>query len=193
LYALKMPDLLPLFLNLTGRPVLLVGGGVVAAGKCAQLVAAGADVHVVAPRVSDAIRRTTVRISAREFDPRDLDGVWLVVAAAAPAVNRHVAAAASERRLFVNAVDDPTNASAYMGGVVRRGRVAIAVSTNGHAPALASLLREALEALLPPDLARWMAAARDEREAWLARAVPIAERKPLLLAALNRLYGAPKG
>ena len=60
-----------------------------------------------------------------------------------------MAAAADARQVFVNAVDDPANASAYLGGVVRRGGVTLAISTDGHAPALAGLLREGLDALLP--------------------------------------------
>ena len=76
-----------------------------------------------------------------------------MVAAAPPEVNRAVSAAAAERHLFVNAVDDPPNASVYLGAVVRReGGVTLAISTAGRAPALAGLLREGLERLLPADL-----------------------------------------
>ena len=80
-----------------------------------------------------------------------------MVAAAPPEVNREVAAAAHARGIFVNAVDDVESASAYAGAVVRRAGVTIAISTDGEAPALAGLVREALEALLPDDLDRWMA------------------------------------
>lgn len=183
-----MSELLPLFLNLANRRVLLVGGGTVATAKLGQLLAAGADPRVVAPDVSQEIRDTGVEVATREFHPRDLDDVWLVVAAATPAVNRLVAGAAHERRIFVNAVDDPMNASAFMGGVLRRGEVTIAVSTGGHAPALASLVREGLDAIVPDDLASWVHESRRERADWRARNVPMSARKPLLLAALNRLY-----
>src|SRR5688572_9435959 len=107
-----MTDLLPLFVNLQGRRVVLVGGGPVAAGKLSQLKAAGADVIVVAPEVCDAIAGAGIEMERRPFTPSDLDTAWLVVAAATPEVNREVAAAAAERRLFVNAVDDPANATA---------------------------------------------------------------------------------
>jgi uroporphyrin-III C-methyltransferase/precorrin-2 dehydrogenase/sirohydrochlorin ferrochelatase len=93
----------------------------------------------------------------------------------------------------VNAVDDPANASAFLGGVVRRGGVTLAISTSGEAPALAGLLREALDAVLPFDLARWIDEARRQRAAWRRDRVPMNERRPLLLEALNRLYGRPKG
>src|SRR2546421_12824281 len=120
-----MQSLLPLFLDLDGRRVLLVGGGAVAAGKLAQLAAARADVRVVALEVTEAIAGSGVAIERRAFRPDDLDDVWLVVAAATPEVNREVAAAAEARRIFVNAVDDPANASAYLGGVVRRDGVTL--------------------------------------------------------------------
>jgi uroporphyrin-III C-methyltransferase/precorrin-2 dehydrogenase/sirohydrochlorin ferrochelatase len=184
-----MADLLPIFVNLAGRRVLLVGGGPVAASKLQSLCAAGADVQVVAPDVRPEIERSGVRIERRPFAASDLDGVWLVVAAAPPQVNREVAAAAEARHIFVNAVDDPANASAYLGGVVRRDGVTLAISTSGHAPGLAGLLREALDAVLPHDLGEWMTVARAERAAWRRDGVPMEERRPLLLRALNRLYG----
>src|SRR5687768_9978490 len=107
---MTMADLLPLFVNLAGRRVLLIGGGAVAASKLTQLLAAGADVSVVSPEVHRDIERAGVSIARRGFQPSDLDGAWLAVAAATPEVNRLVASAAADRRLFVNAVDDPANA-----------------------------------------------------------------------------------
>ena len=190
-----MRNLLPLFLDLTGRPVLLVGGGRVAAGKLQQLVAAGATVRVVSPLVVAEIASTPgVEVVRRGFAPADLDGMWLVVAAATSRVNRQVADAAEERRIFVNAVDDPPNATAYLSGVVRRDDVTIAISTSGEAPALTALLREAIDAVLPPDLGAWMSTARTQRRIWKRDEVPMAARKPLLLRALNDRYqpeGAP--
>jgi uroporphyrin-III C-methyltransferase/precorrin-2 dehydrogenase/sirohydrochlorin ferrochelatase len=185
---LTMTDLLPLFVNLEGRRVVLVGGGLVAAGKLAQLRAARADVLVVAPDVHDDIAQAGVVVVRRPFMASDLDGAWLVVAAATPDVNRAVAAAAAERRIFVNAVDDPANATAYLGGVVRRGGVTLAISTSGEAPGLAGLLREAIDAVLPRELGRWLREARRQRRIWRRAGVPISARRPLLLDALNRLY-----
>ena len=131
-------QLLPVFLKLAGRKAVLVGAGRVASAKLPALLAAGAEVSVVAPAISPAIAAAPVAVFRRPFVPADLDGAWVAVAAATPDVNREVAAAAEERRIFVNAVDDPANASAYTGGVLRRGGVTIAVSTEGRAPALAA-------------------------------------------------------
>lgn len=180
--------LFPVFLKLRGRRVLLVGGGPVARGKLAGLLEAGARVTVVAPEVRPEIEAADVTVRPRAFTPADLDGAWLVVAAAPPEVNRAVAAAAEGRGVFVNAVDDPAPASAYTGGVFRRGGITIAVSTEGRAPALAGLLREALEALIPDEVASWVDEARRLRERQKAEGVPMGRRRPLLLEALNRLY-----
>jgi siroheme synthase-like protein len=183
-----MRELLPLFVTLAGRRVVLVGGGAVASAKLRQLQAVGADVLVVAPDVHEDIVRSGVTIVERPFEPADLEGAWLVVAAATPDVNRAVALAAEARQLFVNAVDDPSNASAFLSGVVRRADVTLAISTSGDAPALTALVREALDAVLPQDLDKWMAVAREERAKWRLDAVPMDERRPLLLKALNRIY-----
>lgn len=180
--------LFPTFLKLGGRRVLLVGAGPVAAGKLRSLLEAGAHVTVVAPDVRPEIAGEPVDLHRRPFQPADLDGVSYVVAAAPPGVNRAVADAARDRGIFVNAVDDIESASAYAGAILRRAGVTIAISTDGEAPALAGLVREALEALLPADLDNWMQCARDARREWLAHGVAMEERRPLLLDALNRLY-----
>lgn len=187
--AVPRPEPLhPVFLKLGGRKVVLVGGGPVAAGKLGGLLAAGATVTVVAPQVVPEIRKPGVTIVKRRFEPADLDGAWLAVAAAPGSVNREVAAAGAARRVFVNAVDDVGAASAYMGGVLRRGGVTVAVSTEGQAPALAGLLREALESVIPENIAAWATEARSLRSRWRTQGVPIDHRRPLLLQALNRLY-----
>lgn len=166
----------------------MVGGGPVAAGKIGGLVTAGARVEVVAPAVRPEVERAGVTVHLREFQASDLDGAWYVVAAAPPEVNRQVLAAGESRHVFVNAVDDPEHASAYAGGVVRRSGVTIAISTAGRAPAMAGLIREALEAWLPGNLDEWMAAADQARREWKMQGVPMDERRPQLLQVLNRLY-----
>ena len=188
----QSPSLYPVFVKLAGRKVVLVGGGRVAASKLPALLDAAAEVTVVSPEIRAEIAHTGVEVVRRTFMPGDLDGAWFVVTAASREVNRQVAAAAEERHLFVNAVDDPQNGSAYLGGIVRRAGVTVAISTDGRAPALAGLLRAGFDAVLPPgDLQEWMTEAQAARQDWSARCVPIAERRPLLLRALNRLYEKP--
>jgi len=186
-----MSALYPVFLKLDGLPVVVIGGGMVAAGKLDGLLAAGARVTVIAPQIVGAIRERDVTIELAEFRPAHLDGARWVIAAATPEVNREVAAAAAARGLFVNAVDDTGNASAYLGGVVRRGPVEVAISTGGLAPALAGLLREALDAVLPEELERWIVVATAARHEWKRDRVAMAQRRPLLLRALERLYNPP--
>ncbi|HEY2908094.1 MAG TPA: NAD(P)-dependent oxidoreductase [Vicinamibacterales bacterium] len=166
--------MLPLFLNLTGRRVVLVGDGAVAAAKRELLLAAGADVRDV---------------PAANFEPCHLDDAWLVVTAADGAVNAAVARAAEERRVFVNAADDPPNATAYLSGVVRRDGVTIAISTEGSAPGLTGLLREALDDVLPDEVGEWVEEAKRQRACWRRDGVPFEARRPLLLEALNKRYG----
>ena len=181
--------LFPVFLKLADRPVVIVGGGSVATAKLSALLNADARVTVVAPEVTPEIAGREVTIRRRPFEASDLDDAWLAVAAAPRAVNRAVAAAAETRRVFVNAVDDPQHASVYLGGVVRRGGVTVAISTDGRAPALAGLIRQALETLLPEaEVERWMSVARDQRAEWTLTGVPMDQRRPLLLRALEGLY-----
>ena len=180
----------PVFLRLSGRPVVLVGGGHVAAGKLGALLDAGARVTVIAPSILPELERPGTTLVRRPFAPADLHGAFFAIAAATPEVNRAVNAAAEARGLFVNAVDDAESASAFLGGVVRRGGVTVAVSTGGRAPALAGLLREALDAVLPEDVGTWVELGERVRAGWKERGLPIGQRRPLLLRALQELYAA---
>lgn len=180
--------LFPAFLKLSGLPVLVVGGGAVAASKLDALAPTGARIVVVAPQVCDAVLAAGVEVRQRSFQTSDLDDVWFVVSAATPEVNRIVSEAARARRLFVNAVDDPPNASVYLGGVVRRAGATIAISTSGRAPALAGLLREGIDAVLPDDLETWFEQADRLRAVWRTTGVPMGDRRPQLADALLGKY-----
>jgi len=186
----KPPQLFPLFLKLDGRKVVVVGAGPVAASKLATLRGTGAAVVVIAPEVSEAVESEGVAIERRAFRPEDLDGAWLAIAAAPPEVNSAVAAEAGRRRIFVNAVDDPERASAYAGGVVRRAGMTFAISSSGAAPALAGLLREGLEALLPGDLDAWVARASALRKEQKAARVPMIRVR--MIRASVRRASAPR-
>lgn len=151
------PPLLPLFTDLRGRGVLVVGGGVVARRKIAMLLEAGAAVIVAAdapePELRAWIDAGRVRWLQGAFDRAWLDDVWLVVAASRDStLNRNVAEAAHARRIFVNAVDDATASSVHVPARVRRGHLQVAISTGGAAPVLAQRMRERLEAELDESL-----------------------------------------
>ncbi len=164
----------PLFLDLAGKPVLLVGGGDVAARKFALLCEAGARVTVVAPRLgaemTEALGRGACKHVAREFGASDLEGQWLAVAATNdPAVNACVSAVAHAARIPCNVVDDRELSSFIMPAIIDRSPVQIAVSTGGASPVLARLIRERLETLLDGSLGplaefadRWRATIRQK-------------------------------
>ncbi len=183
----------PVFLRLEGEPVVVVGAGPVAASKLGGLLAAGAVVTVVAPEISAGCRLPGVILVERGFVASDLDRARFVIAAAPPEVNRTVAVAAEARNLFVNAADDLGAASAFLGGVVRRGEVTVAISTGGAAPAIAGLLREALDAVLPADLDAWLVTARAHRDRWRRDGTPMALRRDDLLDALLAARAAAPG
>src|SRR5215831_12959014 len=113
----------PLFLDLTGKPVLLVGGGEVAARKFSLLGESGAAVTVVAPALggalAQALQRGALNHLRREFQTTDVDGQWLVVAATNDrAVNAAVAAACHAARIPCNVVDDRELSSFIMPAVI---------------------------------------------------------------------------
>jgi siroheme synthase-like protein len=139
--------LYPVNLLLTGRRVLVVGGGRVAAEKVRGLLAAGAVVHVVATAVGDDVRALGVTCDERPYGRGDLDGHRLVVACTDdPATNQAVYDDAEAAGVWVNAADDPDRCSYTLPARLDRGRVLVTVSTGGHSPALASWLRDRLAA-----------------------------------------------
>lgn len=155
-----MPPL-PIFLKLEGRNCLVVGGGNVAESKIESLLQAGANVAVVAPEVSEKVASWTSTGKliwlAKQFEPADLDGIYLVIAATNdPDVNHVVYTLAEDRSILCNAVDDPTFCHFYYGAVVRRGALQIAISTNGLSPALAQRLRRELEEQFGPEYEGWL-------------------------------------
>jgi uroporphyrin-III C-methyltransferase/precorrin-2 dehydrogenase/sirohydrochlorin ferrochelatase len=175
----------PIFLDLARKPVLLVGGGEVAARKFSLLADANAAVTVVAPELgaemSDALSRGAFTHHAREFAAADLDGKWLVVAATNDrAVNAAVAAAANAARIPCNVVDDRELSSYIMPAIIDRSPVQIAVSTGGTSPVLARLIRERLETLLDGSLGTLAAFAERWRERVKAKFADITARRKFL-------------
>ena len=144
----------PVFLDLSGVPVLVVGAGLIAARKVEGLVAAGAAVTVVASAVSAALDRSSVvAVVERAFQPADVEGMRLVVTATGRAdVDAAVAAAATTAGIWVNAADQPTDCSFILPAIARNGPLAVAVSTGGTSPALARRLRDHAAALLTDDV-----------------------------------------
>lgn len=151
-----MTALYAAMLRLAGRRCVIVGGGQVASRKANRLIAAGADVTVIAPDWSPEIEALVARGAARGerrcYQPGDLDGAALAFAATnSRAVNQAVAAEAKRAGIPVNIVDDPEGSSLLVPAVVQRNQLTIAVSTGGASPAFARELRAELERLLSPE------------------------------------------
>ncbi|MCI4568756.1 siroheme synthase CysG [Lysobacter sp. CFH 32150] len=142
--------LFPLFADLRGRTVLVVGGGAVARRKVAALLDAGAQVRVGAPELEPTLSEWAssgrIEYVPGVFEPAWFDGAWLAIAATDDAAsNRAVASIGEERRVFVNVVDDAELSSFQVPARVERGPLQIAISSGGGAPMLARHLREQLE------------------------------------------------
>ena len=153
--------LFPAFLKLHNRSVLVVGGGSIAASKIPSLLQAGAQLTVVSPELNPELAQRAQRHEftwlTKPFDPLDLDGKVLVIAATSiPEVNAAVFNAADARQILCNAVDDIDHCHFYYGSIVQRGDLQIAISTNGKSPALAQRLRKDLEQQFAPEHASWL-------------------------------------
>lgn len=154
--AMSAP-LFPLFTDLRGRPVLVVGGGIVAERKVAALCEAGAAVrigaHALTPALADWAARGLITHLQGDYHPEWLDDVWLAIAATdQPEINAAIADAAARRRVFANVVDDAALSSVQVPARVRRGPLQVAISSGGAAPMLARHLRERLETELDESL-----------------------------------------
>jgi precorrin-2 dehydrogenase / sirohydrochlorin ferrochelatase len=168
--------LYPVNLRLAGRPVLVVGGGRVALEKVQGLLDAEARVTVVAPHVAPAIEALAdsaeetadVTVERRRYRPGEASGYRLVIAATRdPDVNQQVADDGEAAGVWVNAADDPDRCTCTLPARFRRGHLLVTVSTGGRSPALASWLRQRLEAVVGPEyevLVDLLADARAEQQ-----------------------------
>ncbi len=166
---MNTPSLFPMFLKLEGRSCLVLGAGSVGEQKIRSLLDCGAQVVVVAPSASAAVRgwATSGALTClqRPFEPADLDGVFLVVAATSSAeVNHAIYREAQARGILCNVADDPPHCDFYYPAVVRRGQLQIAISTAGFSPALAKRIRKQLEEEFPPAYASWLERLGTKRE-----------------------------
>lgn len=150
-----------MFVKLTKRRCLVVGAGKTAQEKIPTLLRCGASVIVVAPAATRVIQgwaaENKIIWEQRRFEPRDLDGLFLVVVATpVKTLNRTVFELAQQRRILCNAVRDRSLSDFYYPAVVRRGPLQIAISTSGHSGALAQRLRKQFEAQFGPGWESWL-------------------------------------
>src|SRR5258708_13389426 len=152
---MKLEKLFPMFLKLSARPCLVVGAGAVAESKIASLLEASARVRVVAPEATLQVRSwsqsNAIEWRQRAFEPGDLEGVFLVVAATSSTeLHERIFAEATRRGVLCNIVDVPALCDFYYPSVVQRGPLQIAVSTPGLTPALPHRLRNHLKHQFAP-------------------------------------------
>jgi precorrin-2 dehydrogenase/sirohydrochlorin ferrochelatase len=177
--------LFPIFIKLAGRPCLVVGAGTIAESKIASLVEADAHVRVVAPVATSEVRflaqSRKIEWQQRGFQPDDLDGMFLVVAATSSTeLHEQIFQEATRRGVLCNIVDVPELCDFYYPAVVQRGALQIAISTAGQSPALAQRLRKALEEQFGPEYGLWLEYLGEARDKLLSERLSPDERKRLL-------------
>ncbi len=174
-----------MFLKLAGQPCLVVGAGAVAEGKISGLLDAAAKVLVVAPEATKQVKSWVatgqIEWRARPYEPSDLEGMFLVVAATdSHELHENLHAEARRRGVLCNVVDVPELCDFYYPAVAQRGALQIAVSTSGQSPALAQRLRKELEEQFGPEYETWLQQLGEEREKLFAANMDPEERKRLL-------------
>lgn len=187
----SMSTLFPMFLELAGRQVLVVGAGKIGEGKIAGLLDTGARIRVVAREASAAVREWArtgqLELDLRSFAPSDLDDVFIaVVATASRDLNEFVYREAQSRRVLCNVVDVPEFCDFFYPAVVRRGDLQIAISTSGQSPALAQKLRQQLEQQFGPAYAAWVAELGETRKLVQGSDLPAERKRELLLSLASR-------
>ena len=143
--------LFPIFINLEGRRVLIVGGGHVALRKAERLSPYGADIFAVAPEFIPGFAGIPgVTLLERRFEPGDIDGAALVIAATDdPELNAAVSELCQWENVPVNVVDDIEKCSFVFPSLVRRGELSVGISTGGASPSAAQYIRRGVEQLVP--------------------------------------------
>lgn len=181
----------PAFLDLRGKKAVVVGGGRVAERKVLSLITAGAEITVVSPSLTDRLRQAKsenrLRHLSRNYRKGDLHGSFLAIAATdSEKVNSRVA---RDAPALVNVADVPSECNFIAPSVVRRGQLAIAISTGGASPALAKTLRKELEKTYGPEFSDYLRFTRQIRARALASIRQKGRREGFLkgLASQNML------
>lgn len=174
----------PVYIQLREQPCIVIGGGKIAEGKVAGLLAAQANVTVISPDLTahlrDLVEEKQITYLARTYQAGDLTGAFMVICATDHAeINHQVWQEASANRQLVNVVDDTPRCNFIAPSILRKGDLTIAISTSGKAPALAVRLKERLQRELGPEYERFLELAGELREP-LARNTPDFETRKAL-------------
>jgi len=168
---------LPLNIDVRGMTILVVGGGAIAERKIKSLLATGATVRVVAPKLTPEITRLadtgTVSLKTGYYDPSDLHDAFLAVAATNdPAINRRIACEARQRGMLVSVSDEPTLGNCTFPAVLRRGNLEVSVSTTGTCPGFAAVVRDMIATVIGTEYGEILATLAIDREKLLTEGTP---------------------
>jgi len=193
MYKAKSNKYYPLFADLKGKCVLVVGGGKVAERKVMRLLEAGAQVTLVSPEVTPTLERLMqqgkIHHKSRSFKEKDIHGAWLVVAATDNrSVQKEVHALANEKQVFCNVVDQPEYCTFIVPSEIRRGDLSIAISTGGKSPALAKALRRKFEQEIGEEFGEYLDLLGQLRE-FVKKKESSHDKRHQTLAALGDLEG----
>jgi len=182
----------PIFLDLRDQPVVVIGGGEVAARKIEALLEAGARVTVVSPntvgRIRDWVDAGRVHLVQRRYGAGDLRGAKLAYAATGDAdANKAVREEADREEVWLNVADEPILCDFFAPAVVRRGRLTVAISTDGTSPALAARLREKLEQDLGPEYADVLDRLAEMRARCREQGRPLSEARDQIERLIDRV------
>ena len=152
-------NLYPIFLKLNNLKVLIVGGGFVAEEKLTFILKSSPDAHVniISPEFRDGTlklsKKGKVNMIQKKYRKKYLKGHNIVIATTnVPEVNKQVFKHCREKGILVNVADNPPFCDFYMGGIVTKGNVKLAISTNGKSPTTAKRLRQFFEDVIPDNV-----------------------------------------
>lgn len=192
----------PVFLNLTGKRCLVVGGGRVAERKCLSLVKAGAKVTVVSPNLTARLilynEKGLIKYIARSYRSSDIKSAFIVIAATSSAetnervfIDAHTSQDKPSTEKLLNIADRPALSSFILPSVVKRGLLTIAISTGGASPAIAKTIRRELQGLYGPEFSRYLSRVKKAREKALEEIADKKERARFLKRLARTASGQP--
>lgn len=178
-------DYYPLFLNLKGRPVVVIGGGAVAERKVSTLLQAGAAVTVISPKLTPRLTRwgaeQRLTVYRRAYRKGDLNRALLAFAATEkPVVNEKVAREAERKRLLFNRADQSGSEGFIVPALFSKGGMTIAVSSGGKSPAAAKQIRDCLEDCLTAESRQWVEVLSQIKRRLIQKKVPFKTRREIL-------------
>jgi len=187
-------DYLPINLAINNKDCIVIGGGNIAVRKCKQLLAAGAKLTVVAPKIHsellDLCSANKLKVIKSQYQIKNLSNKFLVIAATNDGhVNQTIYADAEKNGLLVNVVDQPNLCRFIMPSVIDRSPLTIAISSGGSAPVFARMLREKIEWLLPRNIGEFLNKVNKDRPSVAKKYPAISARRKIWESFFERMLG----